>query len=69
LQVGEDVATQRLDAALAERQRLEEACESAAGTPAEMASRMRLQASNLQVAVCQRMVNAIRRTRRQVAES
>ena len=67
MQVGEEVATRRLEAALAERARLKVACESAAGTPAEMASQMRLQASNLQVAVCERMVNGIRRARRQVA--
>ena len=62
------MAAKRLEAALAERRRLTEAHRRAAGTPAEMASQMRLQASNLQVAVCQRMVSAIRRTRRQVAE-
>ena len=62
------MAAKRLEAALAERRRLTEAHERVAGTPAEMASQMRLQASNLQVAVCQRMVSAIRRTRRQVAE-
>ena len=65
MQAGEDVAARRLEAALAERKRLTEACDRAAGTPGEMASRMRLQASNLQVAVCERMVNAIRREQRQ----
>jgi hypothetical protein len=68
VQAGEQVAARRLEAALAERRRLTEAYERAAGTPAEMASRMRLQGSNLQVAVCERMVNAIRRARRQVAD-
>jgi hypothetical protein len=68
VQVGEEVAAQRLEAALAERARLRAAHERAAGTPAEMASKMRLQASYLQVAVCERMVNGIRRVRRQVAE-
>ena len=62
------MAAQRLEAALAERQRLTEACAHAAGTPSEMASKMRLHASNLQVAICERMVNGLRRERRQVAE-
>jgi hypothetical protein len=68
VQVGEEVAAQRLEAALAERARLKAAYEHATGTPAEMASKMRLQASNLQVAVCERMVNGLRRARRKVAE-
>ena len=68
MQVGEEVAAKRLEAALAERRRLTDAHRRAAGTPAEMASQMRLQASNLQVAICERMVNAIRRARRQVAD-
>jgi hypothetical protein len=39
-----------------------------AGTPAEMASRLRLQASQLKVAVCNRTLNGIRRSQRQVAQ-
>jgi hypothetical protein len=68
MKVGEEVAAKRLEAAIAERARLTDARARAAGTPAEMASQMRLEASNLQVAVCNRMVNAIRRARRQVGE-
>lgn len=59
--MGEEVAAKRLEMALADQARLSEAVEAAAGTPGEMASRMRLQASNLQVAVCERMLNGIRR--------
>lgn len=59
--MGEEVAAKRLELALAEHERLNEALEAAAGTPGEMACRMRLQASKLQVAVCERMLNGIRR--------
>ena len=64
MQAGEEIALQRLQAALAEQARLADAHRRAAGTPAEMASKLRLQASNLQVAVCERMVGGIRRTQR-----
>jgi hypothetical protein len=68
VQIGEDVAARKLANAKAEQARLVEACEQAAGTPAEMASRLRLQASELKVAVCDRTLNGIRRSQRRVAQ-
>jgi hypothetical protein len=61
MEVGEEVATERLRSAITEQARLADAYNSAAGTPAEMSAYMRLQASNLQVALCDRMLNGIRR--------
>jgi hypothetical protein len=61
MEVGEEVANERLERALAEQARLADAHTRAAGTPAEMAAYMRLQASNLQVALCERMLNGVRR--------
>jgi hypothetical protein len=68
LEIGEELAARRLEEAMAEQARLLEASERAAGTRAEMASRMRVQASKLRVAVCDRTLNGIRRTRRRVVE-
>lgn len=64
MQAGEEMALQRLEAALADQAQLADAHRRAAGTPGEMASKLRLQASNLQVAVCERLVGGIRRTQR-----
>jgi hypothetical protein len=68
VQIGEEVAARRLEAALAEQARMAAAYERAAGTPGEMASYVRLQASKLQVAVCDRMVSGLRRSARKRAE-
>jgi hypothetical protein len=59
LHLGEEVAAERLKAALADQARMNEACAAAKGTARELTIRMRLQASNLQVAVCNRMVNGV----------
>jgi hypothetical protein len=68
VQIGEDAAARRLANARAEQARLLEACERAAGTPAEMASRLRLEALELKVAICDRTLNGIRRSQRSVAQ-
>ncbi len=57
MHLGAEVAAERLKAALAEQARMSDACSAAEGTAGEPVSRVRLQASNLQVAVCARMVN------------
>lgn len=64
----EELAARRLANAKAEQALLAEACARAAGTRAEMASRLRLQASQLKVAVCDRTLNGIRRSQRRVAQ-
>jgi hypothetical protein len=68
LEIGEELAARRLEEAKAEQERLLEASERAAGTRGEMASRMRVQASQLRVAVCDRTLNGLRRTRRHAVE-
>jgi hypothetical protein len=68
LEIGEELAARRLEDAKVEQARLLEASERAAGTRAEMASLMRVQASKLRVAVCDRTLNGIRRTRRHAVE-
>jgi hypothetical protein len=68
VQIGEDVAARRLANAKAEQARLSEARERAAGTPAEMASVLRLQALDLKVAICDHTLNGIRRSQRRVAQ-
>jgi hypothetical protein len=66
--MGEELAAERLKTALAEQARLAAALEDAAGTNGEPASRIRLQASNLQVAICSRMVDGIERSHQRTAK-
>lgn len=66
--MGEHMAAERLKLALAEQARLTQAHEDAAGTAGEPLSRVRLNASNLQVAVCSRMASGIRLSQQRSGE-
>jgi hypothetical protein len=59
--MGEEVARERLEAALKEQARLQDAYGRACGSSSEQSSYVRLQAVNLRVAVCDRLVSALRR--------
>jgi hypothetical protein len=68
--MGAEVAARRLELAVTEQERAADAYAQAAGTTRELTCFVRLQASNLQVAVCNRMVGGIGRpAARQRAES
>jgi hypothetical protein len=55
-EVGEATAERRLEAALVEQEQLTEQYERATGTPAELTTFARLQAANLRVAMCRRVL-------------
>ena len=54
--MGNGVAVGRLEAALAEQARLQDAYQRACGTSGEQSSYVRLQSANLRVSTCHRMV-------------
>ena len=58
MELGQEVAAERLKAALAQQELLTEACTAAEGTAGERMTQLRLQATKLQVAVCTRLANS-----------